>query len=73
MFCVIYKNTQIYLLRDTLMIFGLSLIIPFIIYLLPGIFRIPALSKASKKEYVYIILVNFYKHFESIFYNIIIS
>ena len=29
MFCVIYRNTQIHLLKDTLMSFGLSLFIPF--------------------------------------------
>ena len=29
MFCVIYRNTQIHLLKDTSMSFGLSLIIPF--------------------------------------------
>ena len=51
MFGVIYKNTQMHLLEDTLICFGLSLIYPFIIYLFPGMFRIPALSdpKANKK------------------------
>ena len=54
MFDVIYKNTQIHLLKDTLISFGLSLIIPFIIYLLPGLFRIPALSNNKKqKPYLY--------------------
>ena len=50
MFCVIYKNTQIHLLKDTSMSFGLSLIIPFGIYLIPGIFRIPSLSKPKNKR-----------------------
>ena len=50
MFCVIFKNTQIHLLKDTLMSFGLSLIIPFLIYLLPGLFRIPSLSKRKNKR-----------------------
>ena len=54
MFGVIYKNTQIHLLKDTLMGVGLSLLIPFGIYLLPGFFRIPALSNPKKKrEYLY--------------------
>ena len=54
MFGVIYRNTQIHLLKDTLMSFGLSLIIPFIIYLLPGLFRIPSLSDHKKKrQYLY--------------------
>ena len=51
MFCVIYRNTQIHLLKDTLMSIGLSLIIPFLFYLLPGIFRIRALSIKSKYLY----------------------
>ena len=54
MFCSIYKNTQMHLLKDTLISFGLSLLIPFVIYLLPGIFRIPSLSIENKKrEYLY--------------------
>ena len=54
MFCVIYKNTQIHLLKDILYSIGLSLFIPFVIYLFPGIFRIPALSnKKNKKECLY--------------------
>ena len=51
MFCVIYKNTQIHLLKDILMSFVLSLFFPFAIYLLPGILRIPALSKKKKCLY----------------------
>ena len=45
MFGVIYKNTQIILLEDSLISFGLSLLYPFGINILPGIFRIIALSK----------------------------
>ena len=42
------------LLKDTLMSFGLSLIIPFIIYLLPGMLRIHSLSNINKKrQYLY--------------------
>jgi len=50
MFGVIYKNTQIILLEDSLISFGLSLIYPFGICLLPGIFRIIALSKTKNKR-----------------------
>ena len=50
MFGVIYKNTQMHLLKDTLISFGLSLVYPFAIYLFPGIFRMIALSKANKKR-----------------------
>ena len=48
-FGVIYKNTQMHLLKDTLISIGLSLIFPFIVYLLPGIFRITGLSINNKK------------------------
>ena len=51
MFGVIYRNTQMHLLKDNLMSFGLSLIFPFAIYLFPGFLRICALSK--KKKYLY--------------------
>ena len=63
MFGVIYNNTQYHLLKDFLMSFGLSLIFPFFIYLLPGIFRIPALSNINKKREC---LYNFSKLLHSI-------
>ena len=54
MFCVIYKNTQVHLLKDTLISFGLSMLYPFGIYLLPGLFRIPALSNEKYgRKYMY--------------------
>ena len=54
MFCAIYRNTQYHLIKDTLISFGLSLIYPFFIYLLPGFFRIPALSNPkNKRKYLY--------------------
>ena len=54
MFGVIYANTQLHLLKDTLMSFGLSLLYPFGILLLPGLFRIPALSnEKNKRECLY--------------------
>ena len=52
-FCVIYKNTQVHLLKDTLMSFVLLLFTPFVIYLFPGFFRIPALSDNNKRKYLY--------------------
>ena len=55
-FCAVYTNTQFHLIKDTLISFGLSLIYPFGINLLPGIFRISALSdQNNKKKYLYII------------------
>ena len=54
MFGAIYKNTQLHLLKDTLISFGISMLTPFAIYLLPGLFRIPSLSNPNKKrEWLY--------------------
>ena len=54
MFGAIYRNTQYHLIKDTLISFGLSLIYPFFIYLLPGFFRIPSLSNPkNKRKYLY--------------------
>ena len=53
-FCVIYRNTQVHLIKDTLMSFGLSLVIPFAFYLFPGFCRIPALyDRKNKRECLY--------------------
>ena len=53
-FCAIYKNTQFHLMKETLISFGLSLLYPFGIFLLPGLLRIPALSDPNKnKNYLY--------------------
>ena len=51
-FCAVYKNTQIHLIKDTLISFGTSKIYPFGIYLIPGIFRIISL-KQKNKECIY--------------------
>jgi hypothetical protein len=48
-FCAVYKNTQIILIKDTLLSFALSMIYPFGLNLIPGIFRISAL-RAVKKD-----------------------
>ena len=54
MFCAIYNNTQIHLIKDTLISFVLSLFYLLGIYLIPGIFRIHALSNSkSKRIYLY--------------------
>ena len=53
-FCGIYTNTQIHLLKDSFISFGLTLIYPFGIYLIPGILRINALrTKKKDKKYSY--------------------
>ena len=51
-FCAVYRNTQIILISDTLISFGLSLMYPFGTYLIPGIFRISAL-RSKKSEFIY--------------------
>jgi hypothetical protein len=50
-FCAVYTNTQIILIKDSLISFGVSMLYPFGINLLPGLFRIPAL-RAQKKDKV---------------------
>ena len=53
-FCGIYVNTQVHLLKDSIISFTLSLIYPFGIYLIPGIFRRKALNDEKKsKKYLY--------------------
>ena len=48
-FCAVYKNTQLHLIKDSLISFGLTLLYPILLYSIPGIFRIPAL-RAEKKD-----------------------
>ena len=49
-FCVVYKNTQIILLKDSFISYGLSLLYPFGLCLIPGIFRIFALRTENKDK-----------------------
>ena len=49
-FCAVYKNTQKHLIKDTGVSFLLSLIYPFGINLLPGLFRIPSLKDKNKNK-----------------------
>jgi len=50
-FCAVYKNTQVHLLKEVLSSIAFSFILPFFIYLIPGIFRISALKKESSILY----------------------
>ena len=53
-FCCVYRNTQVHLIKDTLISFGLSFIYPLVINLIPGLIRIPALKKnESNSEILY--------------------
>ena len=50
MFGAVYRHTQFLLLADTLIGFAFSMIAPFAIYLIPGLFRIPALTAPKKNR-----------------------
>ena len=49
-FCAVYVNTQMILIKDTLVSFALSMLYPFGLNLLPGLFRIPALRAKNKDK-----------------------
>ena len=53
-FCAVYTNTQILLLKDSFISFCLSMVYPFGINLIPGIFRITSLrDKNQDKKCLY--------------------
>ena len=53
-FCAIYKNTQLYLLKDIIISFSISLLYPIAVCLLPGIFRFASLrAKNHDKKIIY--------------------
>ena len=52
-FCVVYTNTQMILISDSFISFGISMLYPFCLSLLPGFFRIPSL-RAKHKDKIYI-------------------
>ena len=47
-FCAVYKNTQIYLIEDTAISFGTSLIYPFALNMIPGLIRIHSIKNKDK-------------------------
>ena len=49
-FCAVYNNTQSILIKDTLVSFGLSMLYPFGLNLLPGLLRIPSLRVKNKNK-----------------------
>ena len=51
-FCGLYTNTQIALFKDTIISFTFSMLYPFCINLIPGIFRLSAL-KDKNSPYLY--------------------
>ena len=48
-FCGVYSNTQTILIKDIIISFGMSMLYPFGLNLIPGFFRIPALNKPDRK------------------------
>ena len=63
-FCGVYINTQIHLIKDSIMSLIISLLIPFVLYLIPGIFRIPALRAIKSNR---VILYNVSQFIENLF------
>ena len=49
-FCAVYKNSQLLLFENTFSSYALSLLYPFALNLLPGIFRISALRAKNKNK-----------------------
>ena len=49
-FCAVYENTQMILISDSFISFGMSMLYPFGLNLLPGFFRIPALRAKHKNK-----------------------
>ena len=49
-FCAVYKNTQKILIDDTLISFGISMLYPFGLNLLPGLLRIPAIKDPKRDK-----------------------
>jgi len=49
-FCSVYINTQRHIINDTLISFGLTLLYPFLLNLIPGIFRMISLKGSNKNR-----------------------
>ena len=52
-FCAVYKNTQIIFIKNIFVSYGLSMIYPFGIFLIPTILRIHSLKSKKKNEELY--------------------
>ena len=49
-FCSVFVNTQLPLIKDTVICYALSMAYPFGLNLLPGILRIPSLKKNDRQK-----------------------
>ena len=55
-FCAVYKNTQLFLIKDTMISFLISLLYPFALYILPTGLRIISLNDEKKRlKFLYIL------------------
>ena len=53
-FGAVYPNTQMFIFKNTLISFAMSLVYPFIIYIIPCALRMSSLNNEEKdKEYLY--------------------
>ena len=53
-FCGIYVNTQIHLIKDSLISLAIGLLYPILMYFIPGIFRFSALrAENQNRKYMY--------------------
>ena len=53
-FCGIYVNTQMHLIKDSLISLVIGLLYPIVMYIIPGIFRISALrAEKQNRKYMY--------------------
>ena len=62
-FCAVYKNTQIHLLIDVSSSFSISFITPFIVIILPCIFRVQSLKDKKGKRQMLFKFSNFLLNF----------
>ena len=58
-FCGVYKNTQTILFKNTLSSFGISMLYPFGLYLIPTSFRIISLKKKYKTLYIISVYISY--------------
>ena len=49
-FGAVYQNTQVILIENTLISFGISLVYPFFINVIPSLFRVCAVSDGNKNS-----------------------
>ena len=49
-FCAVYENSQIHLIKDTLISYRISMLYPLGIYLIPGVFRIYSLNTNQREK-----------------------